>query len=57
MRRVNQRYVIATCTRIDLSKLEIPKRVTDEYFRRVDLKDNKESAEKFLVEETKVRIE
>ncbi|KAA0194328.1 Ribosomal protein RPL6 [Fasciolopsis buskii] len=53
MRRVNQRYVIATCTRIDLSKLEIPKRVTDEYFRRVDLKDNKESAEKFLVEETK----
>ncbi|TPP65090.1 Ribosomal protein RPL6 [Fasciola gigantica] len=53
MRRVNQRYVIATSTHIDLSKLEIPKRVNDEYFRRSDLKEHKESTEKFLVEEVK----
>ncbi|VDP86133.1 unnamed protein product [Echinostoma caproni] len=53
MRRVNQRYVIATATRVDLSKVEIPKRVNDEYFRRMDLKEHKEPTEKFLVEETK----
>ncbi|CAH8580224.1 unnamed protein product [Schistosoma turkestanicum] len=53
LRRVNQCYVIATSTRIDISKFEIPKHIDDEYFRRVDLKENKTEAEKLFSTETK----
>ncbi|CAH8661269.1 unnamed protein product [Heterobilharzia americana] len=45
LRRVNQRYVIATSTRVDLSKVEIPEHIDDEYFRRIDLKERKTDAE------------
>ena len=34
LRRVNQAYVIATRTKIDLRKLDIPTRLDDDYFRR-----------------------
>ena len=34
LRRVNQAYVIATRTKIDISKLDIPTRLDDDYFRR-----------------------
>jgi len=34
LRRVNQRYVIATATRLDLSKVTVPEQLTDTYFRR-----------------------
>jgi len=34
LRRVNQRYVIATATRLDLSKVKVPDTLTDTYFRR-----------------------
>lgn len=34
LRRVNQRYVIATSTRLDVSKYEIPQHLDDKYFRR-----------------------
>jgi len=34
LRRVNQRYVIATSTRLDLSKSKIPDHLDDSYFRR-----------------------
>ncbi|KAA3671086.1 large subunit ribosomal protein L6e [Paragonimus westermani] len=53
LRRVNQCYVISTQTRVDLSGVEIPKEINDEYFKRVDLKENKGSTDKFLVEEVK----
>jgi len=34
LRRVNQRYVIATSTRLDLSKVALPANLNDDYFRR-----------------------
>ncbi|CAL8094643.1 unnamed protein product [Calicophoron daubneyi] len=53
LRRVNQRYVIATRTRVDISGLDFPKRLDDSYFHRVDLKETKEAGVKFLSEEVK----
>merc|ERR1711944_362593 len=38
LRRINQIYVIATKTSVDISGIEIPERVNDEYFRRQKLK-------------------
>ncbi|XP_047501112.1 60S ribosomal protein L6-like isoform X2 [Penaeus chinensis] len=34
LRRVNQIYLIATATKLDVSKVEIPKHINDRYFRR-----------------------
>jgi len=34
LRRVNQRYVIATSTRLDVSKYNLPQHLDDKYFRR-----------------------
>ena len=34
VRRVNQSYVIATSTKVDISKVEIPEQFTDLFFRR-----------------------
>jgi len=34
LRRVNQRYVIATGTKLDLSKVNVPETLNDTYFRR-----------------------
>ena len=31
---MNQRYVIATSTRLDVSKLAVPANLNDDYFRR-----------------------
>uniref|UniRef100_A0A095B000 Large ribosomal subunit protein eL6 n=1 Tax=Schistosoma haematobium TaxID=6185 RepID=A0A095B000_SCHHA len=53
LRRVDQCYVIATSTRINISEFELPKHIDDEYFRRVDLKEHKTEAEKLFSTETK----
>merc|ERR1712062_806071 len=37
MRRVNQKYVIVTSTKLDVSSVKIPERVNDDYFSRVEL--------------------
>ena len=34
LRRVNQSYVIATQTKVDISKVTIPDEINDEYFKR-----------------------
>jgi len=43
IRRINQAYVIATSTKVDISKVEIPANIDDKYFARV--KSEKKSAE------------
>jgi len=37
LRRINQIYVIATKTRLDISGVKLPERVNDEYFKRQKL--------------------
>jgi len=41
LRRVNQIYLLATSTRLDVSEVEIPENVNDDYFRRAPKKSNK----------------
>ncbi|XP_041347419.1 60S ribosomal protein L6-like isoform X2 [Gigantopelta aegis] len=38
LRRINQRYVIATRTRLDIKGLKLPERLNDDYFRRKKLR-------------------
>lgn len=38
LRRISQRYVIATSTRIDTRKVELPAHINDAYFNRADKK-------------------
>lgn len=50
MRRVNQAYVIATSTKVDLSKVEIPAKFDDAYFKAPK---NKGKSGKFFDKEAK----
>jgi len=38
LRRINQIYVIATKTKLDIKAIKLPERLNDEYFRRKQLK-------------------
>ena len=45
LRRVNQRFVVATSTSIDLSGVKVPEKIDDAYFRRAR-KEKKGAAKK-----------
>merc|ERR1712226_1364680 len=40
LRRVNQKYVLPTTTKLDLASISIPANVDDKYFGRIELKSN-----------------
>merc|ERR1719309_1784440 len=42
MRRINQRYLVATATKIDVSNVKIPENINDKYFARVKAEKVKE---------------
>merc|ERR1712130_878773 len=35
LRRVNQRYLVATSTKLDISKVSVPENINDKYFARL----------------------
>ena len=54
LRRVNQAYVIATSTRVNVSSVNVPETINDEYFRRQESSiDRKKSAKNLLGEKGK----
>jgi len=49
LRRVNQAYVIATSTKVDLTGVTVPQNVNDHYFRTQRAAETKESTQKAVV--------
>jgi large subunit ribosomal protein L6e len=41
LRRINQKYVIGTRTKVDLSKVNVPENINDKFFDRVKAKKSK----------------
>lgn len=54
LRRVNQAYVIATSTKVDISGITIPKKFDDAYFTRPKKEKKKQTEEDFFATETTV---
>eukprot|EP00612_Vaucheria_litorea_P004145 CAMPEP_0171461120 /NCGR_PEP_ID=MMETSP0945-20130129/5701_1 /TAXON_ID=109269 /ORGANISM="Vaucheria litorea, Strain CCMP2940" /LENGTH=221 /DNA_ID=CAMNT_0011987415 /DNA_START=90 /DNA_END=755 /DNA_ORIENTATION=- len=55
IRRINQAYVIATSTTVDISGVKIPEHIDDKYFARV--KNAKEGEEGFFSNQEKINPE
>ena len=47
LRRVNQIYLLATSTKVDVSGVNIPEHINDEYFRRAPKKANNKEGDIF----------
>lgn len=54
LRRLNQAYVIATSTSVDVSSVTVPAHINDDYFKRV-VAEKKEGSEEFFDGETPKR--
>jgi len=53
LRRINQIYVIATSTKVDLSKVNVPENLDDKFFNRVKAARNNKAAQGAEIFETK----
>merc|ERR1712049_92607 len=47
MRRINQRFIIATKTKIDISSVKVPENIDDAYFARVKAEKSKKGGDIF----------
>merc|ERR1712210_106307 len=47
LRRVNQRYLVATSTKLDISKVSVPENIDDKYFARVKAEKSKKEGDIF----------
>jgi len=56
LRRLNQTYVISTSTKVDVSGVDV-KNITDEFFAKVEAKEEKKKAGDFLKEAEKKKVE
>ncbi|CAM0137060.1 60S ribosomal protein L6 [Umbelopsis sp. WA50703] len=56
LRRVNQAYVIATSTKVDLSKAQIDEKFNDAYFAKKTVSNKKGSEEEFFEGEQKKQV-
>ncbi len=54
VRRVHQHFVIATSTRLDIEKVEIPANIDDAYFRRIRQKRPKKAEGDIFAKKKKV---
>lgn len=50
LRRVNQAYVIATSTKVDLSEVKVEEKINDAYFTKVVVKGSRSAEEEFFEE-------
>lgn len=55
LRRVNQIYLIATATKLDIGSFGIPKHINDKYFRRVKAKRPKKEEGDIFEQKQEVR--
>jgi hypothetical protein len=56
LRRVNQAFVIATSTKVDVSGVTVPENVNDDYFAKEKTASKKTKEEKFFAQSAAVRI-
>ncbi|KAL6041868.1 60S ribosomal protein L6 [Balamuthia mandrillaris] len=56
VRRVNQAYVLATSTKVDISGLTVPDKFNDDYFRRPAKPKTQKSEEQFFAQETEKKV-
>lgn len=54
LRRVNQAYVIATSTKVDLTGVAVPENVNDKYFAKEQTEAKKTKEEKFFAQSAAV---
>jgi len=55
LRRVNQAYVIATSTQVDVGKVDV-KAISDDFFKRAPQEKSKKDSAEFFQEDKKVKV-